>query len=263
MGATVKDNGLTGQFILVSQDEKKPFNTLEYLCVLKRNIETACGFVTKATPYEAIVHLEFRTFPISVGEEVIRSQKHPPCVAEAPFAPPNKKEEESLFIRKCTEEEQAASGTLFPSYKYLFGMGLNGTSPRIETNMRIGEKWSLGLRLELIPFKYVPTYRASVSGTGYGGQILITYYLDNLFRGFFIQTGLGLTKGRLKLRGQLDNWTSTTWPFAVGYRYSGYEGFGITFSGGGYYFSFSPENPSNSTTYLTLPTIALQFDVAF
>lgn len=252
---------------IVTQDELVPYQPLDYLCIKENNTEIACGFVTKASPQEAVLDLEIRSQKLVVGMTVARSREHRPCNAKTTFTPVTRPRAEpdlsDVFHRECTDAEKIAAHAFhLPATRY-FSVGVHLLSPRLEGDLAVSDHWSLGLSLELITFSSsVPSIKASSSGTAYGGHFLLAYHLNSLFRGFYGYYGLGYMKGRLTLRGHRDDWGGLSMVGAVGYRFITWNGFGLGLSLGGYYFGFN--YPDNSTpTYILSPFIGVEFGVAF
>lgn len=265
--AEIKELGVTQRFVITSQEETQAFKVLDYLCVMSDDTEVACGFVVKASAKDALIDLEIRSQKLEVGMKVRPARKHLPCNADTIYTPRTDKRKEpeltDLYHRGCTEEEMKSSTDFHLPAKYYFAMGLSLLSPRLEGEFAINPHWSLGASLDLATFKKgFASIKASSDGTAYGGHALLTYHFDSDFRGFYGQYGIGYMKGRLKLRGHLDDWSGLSMVALVGYHLLGWHGFGIGAYIGGYYLQMSFDKNPTPTSFLS-PFIGGEFGIAF
>lgn len=263
----VTHTGVTLRHLLVSQEEENPFQVGEYLCVVQKGEEVACGFVEKAEPRRILVDLEFRAEDVQVGAKVQRPLTRRPCDPNFKFRalqdPRFEKPLQDPYSRQCTEEEKKNARSFKVVATRFFAIGTGIMSPRLAAERALGDWLSLGASIDLVTFyASLPTIRASASGTNYGASLFVGIYPLSLLEKFYAQIEFGYRVGRMTLRGMLNNWSGTVLGVRAGYRFLDWQNFGIGFAVGAHHFSFGNSDDATKTEFLQ-PNMLIEFGGAF
>lgn len=169
-GAQVLRVGSSQKVIAVSHDEGHEFKVKDHVCVLQEGKEIACGVVMKSSSKGSIVKLEAKSGDVARGDIVkVSSTGRQPAM---------------------TLLDSVGADSSMVDYTCNFAAGLSaGTSffyPIIDFQFSLTPQFAMGLK----PF-FLSSSGETSSVTALGGFVTGNYYGTDLYRGMWIQGGVG------------------------------------------------------------------------
>src|SRR3989338_5683472 len=104
-GGEVLEVSSSKHYIAISQTPGSRFSVGEFLCVIEKEKESACGFVTVANAYGAIMNLQFRKVEIKKGHRVSYPLESQPKVDFPERSDPPNAEESSALYHALFDQE--------------------------------------------------------------------------------------------------------------------------------------------------------------
>jgi len=162
--------GSSQKVIAVSHDDAREFKVKDHVCVFQGGKEVACGTVMKSSPKGAIVKLEAKSGDVVRGD-IVR------------VAPVGRQPAMTLL-----DSVNSDVNTIDYSFNLAAGLGA-GTSffyPVVDF------QWSLSLEFAMgIKPMFLSASGETTSVSAFGGFLTANYYGSDLFRGMWIQAGVG------------------------------------------------------------------------
>jgi len=162
--------GSSQKVLAISHEEFREFKVKDNVCVYQAGKEIACGLVMKSSPKGAIVKLEGKSGDVARGDQVRLAPigRKPAMTLLDSVAP-----DDSIADYSCNLAAGIGAGT---SFFY----------PVADFQFSLSTQFALGLR----PL-FLSTAGETTSVTAFGGFFTGNYYGSDLFRGMWIQGGIG------------------------------------------------------------------------